>query len=98
MVKLSRVRRKSAVQVQNAACCLLQKHLRKQCVPQSQQHFQNSVYFGYVRTQHTSLIKVFTVPSDYNYATKDEVAKQVQATVLAAAKPTPCAEPSVPQK
>ena len=39
---------------------------------------QKLVHFGYIYTQHTSLMKMFTIPSAYKYAEKDEVTKQLQ--------------------
>ena len=48
--------------------------------------FQTFVQFGYIHTEHTRLMKLFTMPSDYKYAKKDDVIQTLQATVLAAAQ------------
>ena len=55
--------------------------------------FQKFVQFGYIHTEHTRLMKLFTMPSDYKYAKKDDVIQTLQATVLAAAKPPAAPEP-----
>ena len=51
------------------------------------------VQFGYIHSQHTRLMKLFTMPHDYKNAKKDDVAQTIQATVLAVAKPPPAPEP-----
>ena len=51
--------------------------------------FAKFVSFGYVRTQHTHLMKKFTMPDDYKYTKKDEVIKQFQDEALEAARPAP---------
>ena len=52
------------------------------------------VSFGYVRTQRTGLMKIFTMPSDYKYTSRDEVTKQFQEDALEAARPAPAAHPA----
>ena len=51
------------------------------------------VQFGYIHTKHTSLMKLFTLPSDYKYAKNDDVIQLLQAIVLAAPKLPPAAQP-----
>ena len=60
--------------------------------------FQKFVQFGDIHTQQRSLMKLFTMPSEYNSAKKDDVIRTLPATVLAAAKPPPTAEPIVQPK
>ena len=55
--------------------------------------FQKFVQFGCIHTEHTRLMKLFTMPSDYKYAKKDDVIQTLQATILAAAKPPATSEP-----
>ena len=47
------------------------------------------VQFGHNHTHRTSLMKLFTMPSDCKYAKKGSLIRTCQATVLAAAKPPP---------
>ena len=55
--------------------------------------FEKFVQFGYIHSQHTRLMKLFPMPSDYKNAKKDDVIQTLHATVLAAAKPPPAPEP-----
>ena len=61
-------------------------------------YFKIFVQFGYIHTQYTGLMKLFTMPSDYKYSKKDDVIQALQATVLVTAKPPPAAEPIVQLK
>ena len=57
------------------------------------------VSLGYVRTQRTGLMQMFTLSDDCTYTTKDEVIKQFQEAALEAARPAPApAEPLANQK
>ena len=57
------------------------------------------VSFGYVRTQPTSLMKMFPMPTDYKYTKEDEVIKQFREEALEAARPAPApTEPLAEQK
>ena len=60
--------------------------------------FQKFVQFGYIHTQDTSLIRLFTMSSDDTYANKDDVIQMLRATILVAAEPPPAAEPIVQPK
>ena len=61
--------------------------------------FDKFVSFGYVRTPHTRLIKVFTTPDDSKHSKKDGVIKQSQEEALEAARPGPApAEPLAKEK
>ena len=61
--------------------------------------FEKFVQFGSIHSQHTRLMKLFTMTSDCKYAKMDDVIQTLQATVLAAAKPPPAPEPiAQPQK
>ena len=47
--------------------------------------FETFIGFGYVRTQHTGLMKMVTMPSDYKCTIRDEGIKQFQEDALEAA-------------
>ena len=53
---------------------------------------EQSVSFGYVRTQRTGLTKMFTMPSDYTQTKKDKPIQQFQEDAQEA-RPAPATHP-----